>query len=96
MHKRNKITIVIEDVDPEAGTIRYQSSFDTMPDIEKGPQTPAELIAARAMHFLVTQAMYADKSNDPSIIMPEDYINSDINSAEMLGELVRINERKRH
>jgi len=96
MHKRNRITIIIEDVDPEAGTIKYQSSFDTKPDIEKGPQTPAELIAARAMHFLVNYAMREDQSNHPSIIMPQDYIGSDINGAEMLGELVRVNERKRH
>lgn len=96
MRKRNKITLIIEDVDPEHATVKFTSSFDTKPDIERGPQTPAELLAAKAMHFLQNYAMYEDRSNQPSIIMPEDYVGSDVNRAELIGDMIRADERKRH
>ena len=94
MHKRNKITIVIEDVDPEAGTIKMSSSFDTMPDIELGPQTPAEIVAAKAMDYLQRYAIHA--SPTPSIILPEDYIDSDVNRNQFIDEIVRAENNKKH
>jgi len=92
MHKRNKITIVIEDKDPEAGTITLVSSFDTLPNIEFGPQTPAEIVAAKAMDYLQKYAIH--ESPEPSIILPEDYVDTDVNRNEFIDAIVR-SERNR-
>lgn len=88
---RNKITLTIEDTDLERGTITITSKFDTMPNIEKGPQTPAEQVAALGMMFMTNYATSEDQGH-PGTLMPEDYVMTEGNpssQSEMLAALIQ-------
>ena len=89
---RNKITIIIEDADLERGTITFTSRFDTMPNIERGPQTPAEQVAAMMMMFGMNYAVSDDNTPQSSILMPEDYVMTEGNPSshgEMMAALIQ-------
>lgn len=71
MPYKNSIVIIIEDIDLEKGTLNFESKFDVTPDIDYGPQTPAEEVAALLMTFAHRQILGEHKTG--AILMPDEW-----------------------
>lgn len=71
----NQIKITIEDKDIATSQVEIHVDAHTRLNIERGPQTPAEEIAAVLLTYLQTTVLNEKTPQDdhPTIITPDDY-----------------------